>query len=408
MIVIIGGGLIGLSTALFLTDRGTDVTVVDHGPLGGGAAKGNAGFMCHTLVGPLAGPGLIGTALRSLTDPTGAVRVRPSAIPTMPKWLLHFAKASTAKKFDSSRRALGRFNQDLDALLKHFDDAGVNVELSPPMMVPFHDVAFGEKFLRELHPMRDFGVELPDTLSSGDEVRKLVPALTDHVKAGFSLSGDRSLDPRHFVDTLVDVLKNRGVTFVEDAPVTSIEHSGGRVKFLTTAKGRIDADQFVIAAGAGSDQIARHLGLRIAVVPGQGYNVVLPSTPNLDRPVIVEEAHAVATPLSDRIRLGGTMEFTGPKATFDGRRVDSIIKSMQPFFDLDWSKRSDTWSGSRPMSPDGMPIIGRPKNWSNLIIGAGHGMYGLTLAPTTGLAISQLILDGRSAADLSAFNPDRF
>ena len=195
---------------------------------------------------------------------------------------------------------------------------------------------------------------------------------------------------------------------MEDAPVASVEHSGGRIRSLTTARGRIDGEQFVIAAGAGSDAIARLIGMRLAVVPGQGYNVVLPSTPKLDRPVIVEEAHAVATPLSDRIRLGGTMEFTGPNPTFEARRVDAIIASMRKFFDLEWDKRSDTWAGSRPMSPDGLPLIGRPKNWSNLIVAAGHGMYGLTLAPATGLAVSQLLLEGRAAIDLSAFAPDRF
>ena len=408
MIVIIGGGLVGLHTALFLTDQGSEVTIVDHGPLGGGAAKGNAGFMCNTLIGPLAGPGLVGTALRSLTDPIGALRVRPRAIPSMMGWLFHFARASSTKRFESGRRALARFNSDLPSLLTHLSDAGAQVDLSPPLLFPFHDVAFGEKFLHELQPMRDFGIEVPESLSDGDDLRKLVPALTDHVQAGFSLPGDRSLDPRHFVDSLISILKNRGVIVVEDAPITSIEHTGGRIRHLTTAKGRIEGDQFVIAAGAGSDQVARHLGLRVAVVPGQGYNVVLPSSAGLDRPVIVEETRAVATPLSDCIRLGGTMEFTGPKPTFDGRRVDAIITSMQKFFHLDWDKRSDPWSGSRPMSPDGLPLIGRPKNWSNLVLAAGHGMYGLTLAPATGLAVSQLLLEGRSAKDLSEFSPDRF
>ncbi len=408
MIVIIGGGLIGLHTALFLTDQGAEVTIVDHTSIGGGASRGNAGFMCSTLVAPLAGPGLIGTALRSLTDPTGAVRVRPRAIPQMAGWLFHFTKASTQKRFEHGRAALARLNCELPSLLQHLGDAGVSVGLSPDMVVPFHDVAFGEKFLRELQPMREFGANVPETLSGGDEIRRLVPALTDHVHAGFSLPGERSVDPRVFVDSLIAVLTKRGVTFVEDAPISAIEHSGGRINYLVTAKCRIEGEQFVIAAGAGSDAVARLVGMRLAVVPGQGYNVVLPSSPGLDRPVIVEEAHAVATPLTDRIRLGGTMEFTGPKPTFDGRRVDSIIASMRKFLDLEWDKRSDTWAGSRPMSPDGLPLIGRPKNWSNLVVAAGHGMWGLTLAPSTGLAVSQLLLEGTSSVDLSAFHPDRF
>jgi D-amino-acid dehydrogenase len=408
MIVIIGGGLIGLHTALFLREQGADVTVVDHGSMGGGASKGNAGFMCSSLVAPLAGPGLIGTALRSLTDPAGALRVRPKAIPAMSSWLFHFAKASTAQKFEHGRAALAGLNSDLPALLKHLEDAGVNVKLSPDMVIPFHDLAFGEKFLHELQPMRDFGAEIPTSMSGGDEMRRLVPALTDHVRGGFTLPGDRSVDPRHLVDTLISVLSECGVNMIEDSPITGIAYDNGRIKHLTTATARIAGKQFVLAAGAGSDAVARHLGMRLAVVPGQGYNVVLPPTPKLDRPVIVEEAHAVATPLSDRVRLGGTMEFTGPNPTFDPRRVDAIIKLMSAFFDLDWANRSDTWAGSRPMSPDGLPMIGRPKNWSNLVVATGHGMWGLTLAPSTGLAVSQLVLEGKSKSDLSAFSPDRF
>jgi D-amino-acid dehydrogenase len=408
VIVIVGGGLVGLHTALFLTDMGSEVTIVDRGAMGGGAARGNAGFLCSSLVAPLAGPGLIGTALRSLTNPTGALRVRPKALPAMAGWLAHFARASTAGAFEQGRAALASLNSELPALVKHLGDAGVDMTLSPDMVVPFHDVAFGEKFLRELQPMRSFGADIPTSLSSGDDMRSLVPALTDHVRAGFTLPGDRSVDPRHLVDTLIEVLRERGVTLIENAPITSIARSGERVRHLVTSSGRIDGREFVLAAGAGTNSVARHLGLRFPVVPGQGYNVVLPATSQLSRPVIVEEAHAVATPLSDRIRLGGTMEFTGSRATFDGRRVDAIVRSMRLFFDLDWDRRSDTWAGSRPMSPDGLPLIGRPNNWSNLTLASGHGMWGLTLAPATGLAVAQLLVDGSAKADLSAFSPNRF
>ena len=117
------------------------------------------------------------------------------------------------------------------------------------------------------------------------------------------------------------------------------------------------------------------------MIPGQGYNVALPPSPGLRQPVIFEEVHAVATPFDDRIRLGGTMEFGGDHPPFDQRRVDMIVASMKPFLDLEWDQLFDTWAGSRPMSADGLALHGATKRWRNVVIGAGHGMFGLTLAP---------------------------
>ena len=117
----------------------------------------------------------------------------------------------------------------------------------------------------------------------------------------------------------------------------------------------------MLAAGAGSRLLAKHFDLRLSVIPGQGYNVGLPTSPGLQQPVIFEEVHAVATPFEDRIRLGGTMEFGGDHPPFDGRRVEMIIASMRKFLDLDWDDRFDTWAGSRPMSADGLPFMGTPE-----------------------------------------------
>jgi D-amino-acid dehydrogenase len=123
--------------------------------------------------------------------------------------------------------------------------------------------------------------------------------------------------------------------------------------------------------------------------------------------VIVEEAHAVATPFADRIRVGGTMELAGDAPTFDPRRVEAILLSMRTFLDLDWESRRDTWAGSRPMSADGLPLIGRTRRFANVVIAGGHGMFGLTLSPSTAYAVAELVVHGRPSVDLSAFDPDR-
>jgi D-amino-acid dehydrogenase len=406
-VVIVGGGLVGLSSALFLTEAGADVTIVDTGELGGGAARGNAGFMCTAIVEPLPAPGAIANALKSLRDPQRALRVLPKAIPGMTPWLLAFARNCTASRYQSGRAALARFNRNSSAILERLATQGVAVNLSRELLVPYHDIAKAEHHFNALQPMVEFGARLPDRVVDGDELRRLAPAITDHVRAGLVMPGDRSVDPRRYVDSVIDILKTRNVHVLENTEVTAVRSTGDRVNSLTTSNGTIDGEEFVLAAGAGSRLLAKHFDLRLSVIPGQGYNVGLPTSPGLQQPVIFEEVHAVATPFEDRIRVGGTMEFGGDHPPFDPRRIEMIVASMRKFLDLDWDQRFDTWAGSRPMSADGLPFMGRPKRWRNVVVGAGHGMFGLTLAGPSGVAISELIMTGRSSTDISAFDPDR-
>jgi D-amino-acid dehydrogenase len=406
-VVIVGGGLVGLSSALFLSEAGADVTIVDHGELGGGAARGNAGFMCTAIVEPLPAPGAIGNALKSLRDPQRALRVLPKAIPNMTPWLLAFARNCTASRYQSGRAALARFNHNSSAILERLATQGVAVNLSRELLVPYHDVAKAEHHFKALQPMVEFGARIPDGVVDGAEIRRLAPAVTDHVRAGLVMPGDRSIDPRRYVDSVIDILKTRDVRFLENTEVTGVRSTGSRVDSLTTSNGTIDGEEFVLAAGAGSRLLAKHFDLRLSVIPGQGYNVGLPTSPGLQQPVIFEEVHAVATPFEDRIRLGGTMEFGGDHPPFDPRRIEMIVASMRKFLDLDWDQQFGTWAGSRPMSADGLPFMGRPKRWRNVVVGAGHGMFGLTLAAPSGVAIAELIMNGQSSTDISAFDPDR-
>ena len=406
-VVIVGGGLVGLSSALFLTEAGAEVTIIDNAALGSGAARGNAGFMCTAIVEPLPAPGAIGNALKSLRDPQRALRVLPKAIPQMTPWLVAFARNCTTSRYQSGRAALARFNRNSSAILERLASQGVAVSLSRELLVPYHDVAKAEHHFAALQKMVEFGARIPDRVVDGDELRKLAPALTDHIQAGLVMPGDRSIDPRRYVDSIIEILASRNVCVLEHTEVSKVQSVDDRVLSVTTSAGIIDGEEFVLAAGAGSRLLAKHFDLHLSVIPGQGYNVALPTSPGLQQPVIFEEVHAVATPFEDRIRLGGTMEFGGDHPPFDERRVEMIVASMKAFLDLDWDHRFDTWAGSRPMSADGLPFMGRPKRWRNVVVGAGHGMFGLTLAPPSGVSIAELVMSGRSFTDISAFDPDR-
>jgi D-amino-acid dehydrogenase len=406
-VLVVGGGLIGLTSALALHERGATVTVVDAAEMGSGAARGNAGFVSPTLMAPLAGPGVLRKAAGALVQRDGALRISPRAVPSLLRWSVGFLRAGTATRFSAAQAALAALNRDLDRLLGDLAALGVDVSLGEEIVVPFQDVAFAERFHAELLHMSEFGVAAPGDLLDGDEVRRIVPALTDHVRAGFVLPGNRALDPRRYVDTLINALETRGVALLERRSITGFDVRRDRVHRIRTSAGPLDAEHLLLAAGAGIRALGRLLGLRLDVVAGQGYNVALPTSPGLDRPVIVEEVHAVATPFADRIRLGGTMELAGDSPPFNRRRVETVVRSMRPFLDLDWTAQREPWSGSRPMSADGLPLIGRPRILSNVVVAGGHGMFGLTLAPATARVVADLIVDGGTSVDLSAFDPDR-
>lgn len=406
-VVVIGGGLQGLCSALFLTELGASVTVVDHGALGGGASRGNAGYMCGSILEPLANPSAMTSALSSLKDPTRALRINPTKLPELAPWFLHFARRSTAALHRRTSIELVNFNRPMSALLDHMATLGVDTTQGKPLVVPFHDPSAAEHWGGLMSPMNEF-LGLPALkLLDGDELRAVVPALTQHINAGYVMEVERSLDPRRYVDSLIDALGKRGVRFVEHATISSFDYSGGRVRSVKTNDGMVTADEFLLTVGASSRLIGKMLGVRLPVVSGQGYNVALPKSDGLDSPVIFEEAHAASTPLHDQIRLGGTMEFAGDQPKFDGRRVEAIINSMRKFVDLDWEARTGTWAGSRPMTADGKPYIGRPRGFSNLTVATGHGMFGLTLSPVTGQAVSELIMTGTTSADLRPFACER-
>ena len=406
-VVIVGGGLIGLTSALALHERGASVTVVDRAELGSGAARGNAGFLCPTLLSPLPGPGMLRTAAKALVTRDGPLRIHPRAVPSMLRWSLGFLRAANRRRFDAGQAALAALARDLDAPLTELAALGVDVTQGKDIVVPFHDVAFAERFHAELQHMAPLGVPGPGELLDGDGVRAVVPALTDHVRGGFVLSGNRAMDPGRYVDSLIVALRARNVALLEHRQITGFDVIGDRVRAVRTDGGSVDGDEVLLAAGAGIRSLGRMLALRLDVIAGQGYNVALASSVQLEHPVIMEEAHAVATPFADRIRLGGTVEFAGDSPTFDARRVDAVLRSMRPFLDLDWESRCEAWAGSRPMSADGLPLIGRTRRYRNVVIAGGHGMYGLTLAPPTARAVAELIVDGRPSTDLVAFDPTR-
>lgn len=400
--MILGGGLVGLTTAFSLSERGVAVTVIDEGPLGSGAARGNAGWIAPSQLGPLASPYALKEALRAVGRPHSAVYLRPAGALRISPWLLRFVRNCTADKAEAGRAALHVLDEGSTEALAALGRAGIDLE-GVRGIVSVHDDEASAEHAAVAHGATK--------VVTGEALRALVPFIGDRTAHGVVLERDRSIDPGRFIDSLIEVLGERGVMFVPGSPVRTFETDGTRVRAVLTDHGRHAADVVVLAAGAGTAALAGRLGMRLPVIAGKGYSFSVAMSGPMPHSVLFETRHVVCTPLGDRVRVAGTMELGGIAGHIDHRRIDGIVRAATRLMPaLDVRDRKDEWVGSRPITPDGVPIIGRPAAWSNVLVGAGHAMFGVTLAPATGEVLARLAVDDADLdrEALAPFHPDRF
>jgi D-amino-acid dehydrogenase len=223
---------------------------------------------------------------------------------------------------------------------------------------------------------------------------------------------DCHLTPQRFLAQLHQDLESNGVTFQWSSPVVGWRVGDGRIDAVRTANGELTADEYVIAGGAWSPEVARGLGVRLPMQAGKGYSMTL-SQPK-QRPTIcsiLTEARVAVTPMGEALRFGGTMEIVGLDESINLARVNGIIKSIPPYFpDFGPEDFRDepVWSGLRPCSPDGLPYVGRFGRYANLSAATGHAMMGLSLGPISGKLMADILSGEKPAIDISALRPDRY
>ncbi len=226
--------------------------------------------------------------------------------------------------------------------------------------------------------------------------------------AGFLHIDERWVDASPFVDRLGRAIVDAGGRVVEGARVTSVRETSSEVVVHSSA-GNHAADHVVIAAGVWSEDICRELGVRLGMQPGKGYSFSVGGAEIPRRLLYFGDAHAVATPIDGRVRIAGTMEFDGTRERFNRRRVEAMVRAVSPLLPgLDWSDVADEWVAPRPMTPDGLPLIGWLHGSRRVLVASGHNMLGLTLGPPTGRLIAGLVCDEAVAVDLQPFSPGRF
>ncbi|GAA4756738.1 NAD(P)/FAD-dependent oxidoreductase [Actinomycetospora chibensis] len=406
--VVVGAGIVGLSTAWFLQDRGVHVTVVERDEVGAGASWGNAGWLSPGLAMPLTSPHVLAEGLHGLAD-----RRAPLSIPVRPDprlwgFLLRFAAHCRTRYW---RQAVQDYLPLLTESLPAFDTlAAEGVEVAA------HDASvvagFGTKrasdgLVRELALVRRLGVPVSFDDLDRDELRTLRPQLSDRAIAGVRLDGQRFVDPGRLLDGLALSVVSRGATVRPRFTVSSITADRGRIAVFPEEGPPVTADVAVVATGARLDDLVRSPGVRTRVRAGRGYSFSVPTDAPVTGPIYLPGVRVACTPYRGQLRVAGTMEFRASDDPMDVKRVDAIVDSARPLLTgVRWDERSRPRVGSRPVTADALPVLGATRQ-PGVFVAGGHGMWGVTLGPVTGRLLAEQITTGKQPAELIPFDPLR-
>jgi len=410
--VVVGGGVIGLCSAFFLKEKGAEVTVIESRDAAHGASLVNAGWITPSLSDPVPAPGLVKTSMKWMLKADSPLYIHPTSAPKMAGWLAEFWRHCNERDFNSGMVATAELNRTTMALYDRLVEAGVQFEMHKDgLLFAYKNPDTMEKDLKALEPIAAYGYPTPPAMS-GDELYAFEPALGSNVKSAYWFHQERSVQPSSLVTGLRDWLVERGVEFRYRQELTGFVRGGCGISAVETTGGTIACDGAVIAAGARSGQLARLAGAYVPLQGGKGYHLdYSPPPAEVKHPIYLHEARVAVTPFEGTVRLAGTMEFSGINDIVRPARVSAISRTastMLANWPADPARANSIGGGLRPMTPDGIPVIGLLPGHCNLAIATGHAMLGVTLGPSTGDVIADILADGEVPEVVKPFSPARF
>jgi D-amino-acid dehydrogenase len=409
-VAVVGAGMVGLSTAWFLQERGVDVTVLDRRGVAAGSSWGNAGWLTPGISTPLPDPAVLKYGIRAALSPASPVYVPPTLDHRLLRFLARFTRNSTMPRWRRAMDALVPINR---LALESFDllaEGGVDAPTheTESFVAAYRTAAERTALLTELEHIREAGQAIAYDVLDGDEARLAQPLLSSEIGAALRLRGQRYINPATFTETLGAAVEARGGT-LRLQTVTGIDElpDGVQVRIADDPDEAASFDAVVLATGTWLGALAREFGVRALVQAGRGYSFSVPVDQELRGPVYLPTQRVACTPLDGRLRVAGMMEFRSPDAPLDTRRVAAIVAAARPLLrSVDLDDRQDEWVGSRPCTADGLPLVGRTRS-PHVYVAGGHGMWGVTLGPATGRLLAEAITTGTLPAALQAFDPLR-
>jgi D-amino-acid dehydrogenase len=404
--IVVGAGIVGLSTAWFLQERGVSVTVVDRTGVAAGASWGNAGWIAPSLSIPLNDPKMLRYALRSLPNRAAPVRITPSTDPTLWKFLIRFAANSRESSWARAVRANLTLNHECMAAYDVLVSNGVDATTSDaPITALFRTAAEAEHLLEQLQRLEKAGQPSSTAELTGAQLREQVPLVSSAVAVGVRINGQRFVDPGRFVQALGRSVVERGAA-LDTADIADVRTSGDGVAVQPFAGPALRADVAVIATGAWLSGLVKRW-VRVPVQAGRGYSFTVPVERPVFGPIYLPDVRVACTPLGGKLRVTSMMELRRPDAPPSAEVVETMVDSTGQFLDgVRWTERDEVWVGPRPLSPDGRPLVGQVAE-NRIFVAGGHGMWGMKQGPVTGRLLAEQITTGKQPNGLCDFDPLR-
>jgi D-amino-acid dehydrogenase len=415
-IVIIGGGVIGLNCAYYLSEEGHQVTIIDKNDPSSNlnCSIGNMGMIVPSHFVPLAAPGIIGQGLKWLLNPRSPFYIRPQVNKDTISWMYKFWKAANEKQVNASIPSIKAYNSlSLDLYKEIHADKKFDFFFKEDGLLLLCKT---EKTLEEeIHLSKTANaLGLKTQTLDKEGLKKLEPNIDINVTGGVLYNGDAHISPNEFISNMHQYLSTKSnVKFVSNSELEHIEKQGSEIKSIRLKNGQsISGDEFILAAGSFSGKLVKQLGVTLPMMGGKGYTLTVhQQEQKLRTPSILCEARVAVTPWDGLIRFGGTMELGGREYETNPLRIEGIINSINNYFpkyDCLSLQNATPWSGLRPCPPDGLPYIGRFKKTTNLVAATGHSMMGLSLGPATGKIITSIVSNTTPDINIEIFNPDRY
>jgi D-amino-acid dehydrogenase len=411
-VIVVGGGPVGVCCALELARAGAHTVLLEKEtdvcpPVSGAFA--NCGLLVPSDATPLAAPGVLGQGLKWMLDSSSPFYVAPRPSPALARWLWLFRAACSRERAQAGAPVLRAL---------HVASAGLHDELAAghgEQWLFHHDGelqvferAAGLAAAREdVERARALGARIEEV--TVEEAHRLFPSLRCELAGAFYFPEDGHLDPLRFTRAVAGLAEGVGATVVTGAEVLVLEPAPDGVRALTT-RGTFTAGQVVLAAGAWTPLLARGLGLRLPIEPAKGYSVDVERPEDFpELPLYLGDAHVVLTPLGDTLRLGSTLELSGWDMRVRPKRVRHLREGGRRAIGLpaDGPVRQ-LWRGPRPVTPDGLPVIGRVPCRERVILATGHCMLGLSLGPVTGRLVAEVAGGAAPSIDLTPLSPARW
>ena len=411
-IIIIGGGIVGLCSAYYLEKEGYAVTVIDRAEITDGCSFGNMGYMSPSHFIPLASPGIIAEGIKHMLSSSSPFYIKPRLNLDLMQWGYHFWKnsnAATVKKNAPYLNNILQFSRRLMNEMKNEIGNSFEMEEIGCLMMCKEQKTLDHEF-HMADDAEKFGLQVERL--NRRQVQELEPDVALNVSGAVLFKDDCHFNPGKLMLLLKDHLVKKGVQFILNTTVTGLEKSNNCVTAILTSNGKYDCKEIVIAGGSWMPELAKFLGIKLLLQPGKGYSYTYPFIEkNIKYPAILVDGRCAITPWENKLRIGGTMELSGINNKVLVKRMQGIYESARDFYPglkIDFPPVEKIWTGLRPVTPDGLPYIGKISDFTNVTFAGGHAMLGISQGTGTGKLVSEIISQKKCSIDITAFNVKRF